>query len=197
MSLLLFVSIFIFPTISLAHPGRTDASGGHTCRTNCEKWGLEYGEYHYHNGGGSSSGSSSDTSTTKPESPVVTFKTITVTEAISFNTKKEDDPSLEEGKEKTVQEGKEGIKTITYKITYSDGKETDREKTVEEISQDPVDEIIAVGTKLAEEEKPVPVEEENKSSGGGLSSFVWLLILGGGGYWLYKKFKKKGRDNNE
>ncbi|RRJ66794.1 copper amine oxidase N-terminal domain-containing protein [Paenibacillus oralis] len=38
-----------------AHPGRTDANGGHTCRTNCEKWGLEYGEYHYHNGGGSSS----------------------------------------------------------------------------------------------------------------------------------------------
>lgn len=31
-----------------AHPGRTDSSGGHTCRTNCEKWGLRYGQYHYH-----------------------------------------------------------------------------------------------------------------------------------------------------
>jgi endonuclease YncB( thermonuclease family) len=41
-----------------AQPGRTDANGGHTCRTNCEKWGLEYGEYHYHNGGSSSNGSS-------------------------------------------------------------------------------------------------------------------------------------------
>jgi len=36
---------------ALAHPGNTDASGGHTCRTNCESWGLSYGEYHYHNGG--------------------------------------------------------------------------------------------------------------------------------------------------
>lgn len=47
-----------------AHPGRTDANGGHTCRTNCEKWGLEYGEYHYHNGGSSSSSSSSSNSAT-------------------------------------------------------------------------------------------------------------------------------------
>ncbi|CAH0119016.1 MULTISPECIES: copper amine oxidase N-terminal domain-containing protein [unclassified Paenibacillus] len=48
-----------------AHPGRTDANGGHTCRTNCEKWGLSYGEYHYH-GGKSKSGSSG--SKTKPAS---------------------------------------------------------------------------------------------------------------------------------
>ncbi|CAM4505255.1 copper amine oxidase N-terminal domain-containing protein [Paenibacillus macerans] len=58
-----------------AHPGRTDSKGGHTCRTNCEKWGLEYGEYHYHNGGGSSSksgsskaGSSKSGSSTKSSS---------------------------------------------------------------------------------------------------------------------------------
>ena len=42
-----------------AHPGRTDANGGHTCRTNCEKWGLQYGEYHYHNKPASSSGATS------------------------------------------------------------------------------------------------------------------------------------------
>ncbi|MEH7530071.1 YHYH domain-containing protein, partial [Priestia megaterium] len=36
-----------------AHPGRTDGNGGHYCRTNCEKWGYEYGEYHYHNGSSS------------------------------------------------------------------------------------------------------------------------------------------------
>lgn len=33
-----------------AHPGRTDGSGGHTCRTNCPSWGLDYGDYHYHGG---------------------------------------------------------------------------------------------------------------------------------------------------
>lgn len=35
--------------IASAHPGRTDASGCHTCRTNCPKWGLNTGEYHCHN----------------------------------------------------------------------------------------------------------------------------------------------------
>ncbi|HYD92376.1 MAG TPA: YHYH domain-containing protein [Flavobacterium sp.] len=37
-------------SVSSAHPGRTDSSGGHTCRTNCPSWGLDYGEYHYHGG---------------------------------------------------------------------------------------------------------------------------------------------------
>lgn len=43
--------LLILPLETLAHPGNTDGSGGHTCRTNCEKWGLGYGEYHYHGGG--------------------------------------------------------------------------------------------------------------------------------------------------
>ena len=40
-----------------AHPGRTDSSGCHTCRTNCSKWGLSTGQYHCHGGGRSSSSS--------------------------------------------------------------------------------------------------------------------------------------------
>lgn len=38
----------ITPSISFAHPGRTDKKGGHYCRTNCPRWGLQYGQYHYH-----------------------------------------------------------------------------------------------------------------------------------------------------
>jgi hypothetical protein len=53
--LLPLLSFFLLTAVShvSAHPGRTDANGGHTCRTNCEKWGLQYGEYHYHNKGSS------------------------------------------------------------------------------------------------------------------------------------------------
>lgn len=36
------------PNLTFAHPGRTDSSGCHTCRTNCPNWGLSYGEYHCH-----------------------------------------------------------------------------------------------------------------------------------------------------
>lgn len=47
-TLIFIISILILPNISLAHPGRTDASGCHTCRTNCSSWGLSTGEYHCH-----------------------------------------------------------------------------------------------------------------------------------------------------
>jgi competence protein ComEC len=54
---LLFVT-FMSSGVSIAHPGKTDANGGHTCRTNCEKWGLKQGEYHTHNGGATTNGGS-------------------------------------------------------------------------------------------------------------------------------------------
>lgn len=63
----LLTASFFFSSVTVAHPGRTDANGGHTCRTNCEKWGLEYGEYHYHNGKGNSSSGSQKSST--PSTP--------------------------------------------------------------------------------------------------------------------------------
>lgn len=55
----IFVAILTLITVQInnvdAHPGRTDSSGCHTCRTNCESWGLSYGEYHCHNSGSSGS----------------------------------------------------------------------------------------------------------------------------------------------
>jgi len=82
----LMLALFFLPFQTIdAHPGRTDAKGGHTCRTNCEKWGLQYGQYHYHNGGGGSSTSTHTTSSppktsapkVKPQAaPVVQKKVI-------------------------------------------------------------------------------------------------------------------------
>ncbi|WP_235549549.1 YHYH domain-containing protein [Paenibacillus sp. Soil766] len=46
---LLCLAAVISCTNVSAHPGRQDSEGGHTCRTNCPEWGLDYGEYHYHN----------------------------------------------------------------------------------------------------------------------------------------------------
>lgn len=48
--IMLICSLLFIPNLVLAHPGRTDASGCHTCRTNCAKWGLSNGEYHCHGG---------------------------------------------------------------------------------------------------------------------------------------------------
>ena len=49
-TILVLVSILLLPNYVSAHPGRTDSSGCHTCRTNCPKWGLDYDEYHCHGG---------------------------------------------------------------------------------------------------------------------------------------------------
>jgi hypothetical protein len=49
LSRLIAIILFFFTTQLLAHPGRTDKRGCHTCRTNCYRWGLENGEYHCHN----------------------------------------------------------------------------------------------------------------------------------------------------
>ncbi|KKR08605.1 MAG: Membrane protein [Parcubacteria group bacterium GW2011_GWC2_39_14] len=45
---IVLVIFLFFPALTQAHPGRTDSSGCHTCRTNCAKWGLSSGEYHCH-----------------------------------------------------------------------------------------------------------------------------------------------------
>jgi len=47
-TLIFCFSFFVLGIVS-AHPGNTDSSGCHTCRTNCTSWGLSYGEYHCHN----------------------------------------------------------------------------------------------------------------------------------------------------
>jgi len=46
---LIIILVFSFmPVAAFAHPGRTDSSGCHVCRTNCAKWGLRQGERHCH-----------------------------------------------------------------------------------------------------------------------------------------------------
>lgn len=48
LAIAVFVSLISTHNQASAHPGGTDGAGCHTCRTNCEDWGLEYGEYHCH-----------------------------------------------------------------------------------------------------------------------------------------------------
>jgi hypothetical protein len=48
LTICLFALLGVGVGITNAHPGRTDSAGCHTCHTNCEDWGLSYGEYHCH-----------------------------------------------------------------------------------------------------------------------------------------------------
>jgi hypothetical protein len=48
--LILVLSILLsIPAFVSAHLGRTASDGCHYCRTNCDKWGVPWGERHCHN----------------------------------------------------------------------------------------------------------------------------------------------------
>ncbi|MEY9977159.1 YHYH domain-containing protein [Lysinibacillus sp. RC79] len=78
-SILACCFLLLLPYTASAHPGRTDSNGGHTCRTNCAKWGLKNGEYHYHNGGSASNGSSGASSGSSSTSKPAPTKSVTST----------------------------------------------------------------------------------------------------------------------
>lgn len=62
--LIMIIIVILSPLYVEAHPGRTDSNGCHTCRTNCAKWGLSYGQYHCHGKKNSSTSSSNTNKTT-------------------------------------------------------------------------------------------------------------------------------------
>jgi hypothetical protein len=81
---------------------------------------------------------------TKKE-PVVTTKTEVETQPIAFAKQTTESASLAKGTSEVQTIGIDGVKTITYTITLTDGVETGRTST-EAITKQPVDEITAIGT---------------------------------------------------
>jgi len=97
--------------------------------------------------------------------PIITIKKTTSTEPIPFDTIIQKVDSLEEGKEKIIQEGVEGVLTISYEETYENGKQIKKEQINSEVTRPAQDEIIEVGTfvedgAIDEEENP---EKPNKN----------------------------------
>lgn len=71
----------------------------------------------------------------------------TASAEIKFETEYKDDPETEAGTETVVQEGENGKKITTTKITYYDGEEFDRD-VVNVKTEDPKNKIISRGTKI-------------------------------------------------
>jgi resuscitation-promoting factor RpfB len=90
------------------------------------------------------------------ESPTIETKTVAETEVIPFQTETQNDSSLPKGRTKIAVAGVNGEKTITFKVTYEDGVETDRQEVSELISKEPVTQIKKIGTKVAAKPKPKP-----------------------------------------
>lgn len=87
----------------------------------------------------------------KPNKPEDTYeyKTTSSTSSIPFKTI--DNYSSSGGKTKIIREGEQGTKVTTYKITYKNGSEIERNEISTKITKEPVDKIIARYVKVQDE----------------------------------------------
>ena len=83
--------------------------------------------------------------------PIVeTTEFVDETEPVNYNTRKEFSDQLPAGTTKLIQPGKKGQKTIRYSVTKVNGEETSRTFVESNMTTEPVDEIIQVGTRVKE-----------------------------------------------
>ncbi len=80
-------------------------------------------------------------------SPKTETKTVVEKGTVPYQTSTVEDPSLEYGKTETRTKGVIGEIAYTYSITYIDGKETSRELVKKETTRQPVNEVVAKGSK--------------------------------------------------
>jgi len=75
------------------------------------------------------------------------FATDTIREQIPYTIEKRMDNTVYKGRRNIIQEGKEGLKELNFRVVYAGGKELLREFIGEEVVAEPVPLIVAVGTK--------------------------------------------------
>lgn len=103
------------------------------------------------------------TATAAPTSrgPTVVTRTVTETEEIPFEETTVEDSSVPEGTREVRTEGTAGERAITYEVTFTDGVETGKRRVGTEVTREPVDRVVVVGTKPAEPDPPPEDEEES------------------------------------
>jgi hypothetical protein len=78
----------------------------------------------------------------------INFEEITLEEDIPFQTVEKEDNTVLWRKKETKQKGEKGIREKTYKMTYTNGKETSRALLGSKITKQPVSQIEVTGTKI-------------------------------------------------
>ena len=94
------------------------------------------------------SNNTGDANKTVENTPIIREETKTIVETIPYTTTRVNDSAIEYGKTVTSTKGASGEKTLTYKITYKDNVEQSRELVKTEVTKQPVNEVISVGTKI-------------------------------------------------
>jgi hypothetical protein len=112
------------------------------------------------------------TSAAPAATPAQEKRTVTETQPIPFAKRTVDDPALSRGARQVRTAGVPGVKTLTYEVTYSLGVQVDKKLISESVTQAPVTEVVAVGTKPASTCDPnysgacVPIASDVDCAGG-------------------------------
>jgi len=92
------------------------------------------------------------TTTPSPESttaqPKIEKTTTTETQAIPFGKRNIGDPSLNKGRTVIRTRGANGVKTLTYEVTLTDGVQTEKRLLSNVVTTPPTTQVTAVGTKV-------------------------------------------------
>lgn len=78
----------------------------------------------------------------------VVIKEETVTKKIPFKTEEREDDTVNFLKRFTQQKGENGAKEIIYEVAYHDGEEVARDVKSENVTKEPVTEVVVQGTKV-------------------------------------------------
>ena len=100
------------------------------------------------------------------------------TQSVAFTRETKEDNTIPKGETQIKQQGKDGVRTVVYEVTYTNGAETKRVVKSDKVTTQPVTEITLVGTY----EKPSN-DGFNENDRNTLNSIKQLLE------WLTKAFK--------
>lgn len=104
--------------------------------------------------------------------PRIEKRTVTETRAIPFTTRRVNDPTLARGTTEVRTRGRNGVRTLTYEVTFTDGVRTDRRLIRAVVTRAPVARVIAVGTRVTRQCDPnysgacVPIASDVDCAGG-------------------------------
>jgi hypothetical protein len=81
--------------------------------------------------------------------PQITYKTVTQTKPVPFTSTTVQDSSLAQGTNQVTTQGVNGVETLTYQDTYTNGKQTAQKLISDNITTKPVAQVTSDGTYVA------------------------------------------------
>jgi hypothetical protein len=112
----------------------------------------------------------------------VSTRTVTETVSIPYPIRSVDDPKLEQDARHVLTRGVPGVRTLTFRVTVTGGRQTAKELVRSVVTKRPVSMVVAVGTK-----KPERRDDCNANYGGCVPVAVDVDCAGGGNGPVYQR----------